>query len=404
MSDYKDFFGDLPSSDDPLFEQRRYPQDIFGGDFYNEEEQVCRGFRMAPMPGTVQSAGEAIKGGLFGLPAQTHRLKMLPDTDGVDLEVCDVPQGGKTSYSAAAPTDLAAGVLEYFANTEALAMPREAKRAIKVHLVARYEFLKLKASFCIPKSAPELVALTFERKQGDGVEFMSTVRACEQYLRERGLLQGPAAASPPFSAALAPHLAMGPSLGGGDFGAPMQLPLMSYPGAPDYGDRTPNFQELPSLDVEACTPEDLQPLLNMATEPYGAARAEAAVEFCRMVDGETDADVVGQVLQANPQVLPELLAEPLCAFSAPALAAKLAPRGVQLDWPAVAQLLVLRVAQAPKKDALARRMYARALNTVLAYVDAPGLQPEIAALQEGIEDSATRQCLQEASFQCLRAA
>jgi phage tail protein X len=62
------------------------------------------------------------------------------------------------------------------------------------------------------------------------------------------------------------------------------------------------------------------------------------------------------------------------------------------------------VAQAPKKDALARRMYARALNTVLAYVDAPGLQPEIAALQEGIEDSATRQCLQEASFQCLRAA
>ena len=46
----------------------------------------------------------------------------------------------------------------------------------------RYEFLKLKASFCIPTGAPELVALTFERKQGDGVEFMNTVRACEQYL------------------------------------------------------------------------------------------------------------------------------------------------------------------------------------------------------------------------------
>merc|ERR1719359_2569822 len=273
--------------------------------------------------GAFSMPGENLKGGLFGLPAQSHRLKLLPDTDGVDLEVRDVPQGGKTSYSSAAPTDLAQGVLDYFGGcTEALAMPREAKRAIKVHLVARYEFLKLKASFCIPTARPELVALTFERKQGDGVEFMSTVRACEQYLRERGLVRE-AAPMPtvPFSAALAPHLAM-PSLGGSG-----ELPSMPRPFGFDLGDQTPNFQELPSLDVEACTPEDLKPLLNMATEPYGAARAEAAVEFCRMVDGETDADVVGQVLEANPQVLMELLAEPLCAFSAPALAAKLASRG-----------------------------------------------------------------------------
>lgn len=121
-----------------------------------------------------------------------------------------------------------------------------------------------------------------------------------------------------------------------------------------------------------------------------------------MVDGETDADVVAQVLQANPQVLLELLAEPACAFSAPALAAQLAPRGVQLDWPAVAQLLVASAAQT--KEQLPKRLYARALAGVLAHVDAPGLQPEIAGLLEGAEDSATRQCLQEASFQCLRAA
>lgn len=389
-----DFFNDRPSSDDPLFEQRRSPADIFGGDFYFEEEQVCRGIRMANLEPALEPTSN-LKGGLFGLPGpQTQRLKLLQETDGVDLEVQDVPQGGKTCYSSAAPTDLAQGVMEYFSQTEAVAMPREAKRAIKVHLVARYEFLKLKASFCIPTHAPELVALTFERKQGDGLEFMNTARACEQYLRERGLVQG--AGPAPFSAAVAPHLAM-PSLGHSD-----EWPSMPRFGD-DLGDRTPNFQELPSLDVEACTPEDLKPLLSMAAEPYGPARAEASVEFCRMVDGETDADVVGQVLQANPQVLQELLAEPACAFSAPALAAKLAPRGVQLDWPAVAQLLVARVA-ATKDSALARRMYARALNGVLAHADAPGLQPEIAALQEGVEDSATRQCLAEASFQCLRAA
>merc|ERR1719333_1619540 len=146
-----------------------------------------------------------------------------------------------------------------------------------------------------------------------------------------------------------------------------------------------------------------------------------------MIDGETDADVVGQVLAANPQVLMELLAEPLCAFSAPALVAKLAARGTSsglqlhcknpsagLDWPAVAQLLVSRVAQTQdEKSALARRMYARALSAVLAHADGDALlrikcraQAEILGLVEacsGVADPATRQCLQEASFQCMRA-
>merc|ERR550514_2194070 len=109
------------------------------------------------------------------------------------------------------------------------------------------------------------------------------------------------------------------------FGAPEAPPPLweQHPA----GSLTPNqLLELPSLEIEPCTAEDLAPMIEMATSGMDSDMAEAAVQLCQMIDRETDAKVVIQVLLQQPEVMVGLLEEPACVLAAPALVEKVATR------------------------------------------------------------------------------
>merc|ERR1719353_482999 len=122
--------------------------------------------------------------------------------------------------------------------------------------------------------------MTLVRKSGDSLHFNSTVNGIKSALRDRRLALELPVPSTPASFAQASHA----------FGPPM---WDEHPA----GSLTPNqLLELPLLEVEPCTAEDCAPVLEMATSGVDSEMAEAAVQLCRMIDGETDAAVVVQVL------------------------------------------------------------------------------------------------------------
>lgn len=396
MSDY---FGDRPSNDESIFvgssgQYQRSAQDLFGGDFYADEEQTTRGVSFAAgprAPGLYDPLGgkEAFPFGKQDFAPVSQRL-VFPGCEGVDLEVKDVPAGlshGKAYYvSAPTGTELALALMDYFAQQDGVALPREQKRAIKAHLCVKYELLKVKVSLCIPAEAPQYVAMTWERKAGDSLEFNAAARGCAAYLQERGLrCTEPAdrnaafAADPIFGLPAMPRL-------GDEWGAPPR------PGfGPGLGDKTPNFLlDLPALAVEPCTADEMQGLIDQAAEPYAESKREAAVELCKICDGETDAPAVHQTVTS--QVLLGLLQEPACALSAPALAEKLVPHCPALDWAAVASALAARL---PSEPALGQRASSRALRAVLTYHP---VSLDVSALEAQCQDAVALQRLKEARF------
>lgn len=401
MSDY---FGDRPSNDESIFVgasgdgYRRSQQDLFGGDFYADEEQTTRGvsFGAARAPGHLDAFGK-VDPFPFGKQEFAQRAGarlVFPGCEGVDLEVKDVPAGlsnGKSYYvSAQNGTELALALMDYFAQQDGVALPREQKRAIKAHLCVKYELLKVKVSLCIPAEAPQYVAMTWERKAGDSLEFGNAARGCSAYLQERGLrCTEPAdrnvafAADPVFGLPTLPPL-------GDEWGVPPR-PGFGAPPPLSLGEKTPNFLlDLPALAVEPCTAGEMQGLIDQAAEPYAESKREAAVELCKICDGETDAPAVHQTVTS--QVLLGLIQEPACALAAPALAEKLVPHCPALDWAAVATALAARL---PSEPALGQRASSKALQAVLHYHP---VSLDVSALEAQCQDNVARRRLQEARF------
>jgi hypothetical protein len=375
-----DFFNSYRSPQDTLFEgdkQHRSSHDLFEGDFYADDELVTRGLSFAP---TFQTSADKK---LLGLAS---RALAFPEEPVVDLEVKPV-FAGKTYYSSATPTELATVILEYLNQLNSVVKLNPTKRSISAQVCKNYQAHKLRVSFYVP-SDQDTVALTWERTAGDSVEFNSIVVGAEKAISDGGLsLTAVGMGSAQSSAFACPPM-------------PQLFPeeQLSWGPGQATGELTPNFLDLPLLDVDPCTEEDLEPLLEMATSLYdGSSMAEAAAQLCRMVDGVTDAEVVAKVLGERPQVLFGLLNEPECVYAAPALVEKTFLPCL-LNASDVAATIVERVSKEPGQ--LGKRQLAQCLNFVLSVAPGPtgfeGLLDTVQALDGG--DEVTNRHLREATY------
>lgn len=370
-----DFFNSYRSPQDTLFEgdKRRSSVDLFEGDFYADDDHVVRGLSFAP---AFQNISD---GKLHGPPS---RALVLPGEASVDLEVKPV-FAGKTYYSSSSVTDLATAVLEYLNQLDSFVTLKPAKRSLTAEVCKNFQVHKLKVSFYVPTEAEDKVAITWERKAGDGLEFNSTVVGAEKALADRQL---------DLTA-----VGMGVSQSSA-FAVPMLPPLFPEEWADSpAGDRTPDFLfELPPLELEPCTEEDFMPLYEMATSD-SSSMAEAAAQMCRMIDGVTDAAVVAKVLGEQPEVLLGLLNEPACVYAAPALVERLITR-CPLSTPDVARTIIERACAEPAQ--LGKRQLAKCLNFVLSVAQDPhgfeGLLEKVQALDSA--DEATTRHLREATY------
>jgi hypothetical protein len=392
--------------------KQRTSEDLFDGDFYNEDEPVHRGLSLNTQPqgfgavsgdisDFVHTFGDAFNSSKEIPRGLLSRTLVLPGESAVDLEVKEA-QHGKTFLSSASPTELAEAVVDYFTQMDAVLKMKPQKRALSAQICTGYQLLKLKVSFHVPQDAQDKVGMTMVRKSGDSLKFNSTVQGCESALRERRIaLEQPVPTTPASFAQ--PSLAFAPPMLP-PFGAPDAPPPLWDPSP--AGSLTPNqLLELPLLEVEPCTPEDLAPLIDMATSGMDSEMVEAAVQLCQMIDRETDAAVVVEVLQGQPDVLVRLLEEPACVLAAPALVEKLVQRiGEQDGFHALDLVNVALKAMGSERTILGQRKLAHCVDVALSILSPPdssaatGLLETVQALEESMEDATAKRYLHEATF------
>jgi len=411
------YYGSYANEEQHSFEgaelKQRTSVDLFEGDFYNEDEPVHRGLSLNTQPNMFGAVSGDLNDFItFGVPSKDiqrgllSRSLVLPGESAVDLEVKGA-QHGKTFLSSASPTELAEAVVDYLTQMDAVLKMKPQKRSISAQICTGYQLLKLKVSFHVPQDAQDKVGMTMVRKTGDSLKFNSTVLGCESALRERRIALEQPVPSTPASFAQ-PSLSFAPPMlpPFGDatpFGAP-EAPPPLWEASP-AGSLTPNqLLELPLLEVEPCTEEDLAPLIDMATSGMDSEMVEAAVQLCQMIDRETDAAVVIQVLQSQPHVLVGLLQEPACVLAAPALVEKMVQRlGEQDGFHALDFVNVALTAMGSEQTILGQRKLAHCVDVVLSILSpdsstATGLLEAVQALEESVEDATAKRYLHEATF------
>jgi hypothetical protein len=388
-------------------EEQRTSKDLFDGDFYIEDEPVHRGLSFNPQPQgfnavpsgdfndfvhTQINSRKELEGGLLS------RALVLPGESAVDLDVKEA-QPGKAFFASASPTELAAAVVDYLTQMDAVLKMKPQKRAISAQICTNYQLLKLKVSFHVPKDAQDKVGMTVIRKSGDSLHFNSTVQNLESSLRERQIALELPMPSTPASFAQSSNAFAPPMLPSSFLEAP---PPLWDPA----GSRTPNqLLELPLLEVEPCVEEDLAPLVDMAMGGMDSEMAEAAVQFCHMIDRDTDSEVTIQVLLQQPAVLAALLAEPACALAAPALVEKVVQRAAE---PAGFKFLdfvdIALKAMGDEHTLLGKRKLAHCVTCLLSTLSPPDsraasqLLETVQAFEESMEDATTKRYLHEATF------
>jgi hypothetical protein len=411
------YYGSYANDEQRTYEgteiKQRTSVDLFEGDFYNEDEPVHRGLSLNAQPqgfGAVASGDISDFVHAFGEPFNSSkeiqrgllsRTLVLPGESAVDLEVKEA-QVGKSFLSSASPTELAEAVIDYLTQMDAVLKMKPQKRAITALICKDYQLLKLKVSFHVPKDAQDKVGMTMSRKSGDSLQFNSTVLDCESALRERRIALEQPVPSTPASYAQSSHAFAPPMLP--SFGAPEAPPPLweQHPA----GSLTPNqLLELPSLEIEPCTAEDLAPMIEMATSGMDSDMAEAAVQLCQMIDRETDAKVVIQVLLQQPEVMVGLLEEPACVLAAPALVEKVATRVAEEEgFNALDFVSVALKAMGSERTILGQRKLAHCVDVVLSILSPPGspatsrLLETVQAMEESLEDAAAKRYLHEATF------
>jgi hypothetical protein len=294
-------------------------------------------------------------------------------------------QPGKAFFASASPTELAAAVVDYLTQMDAVLKMKPKKRAISAQICMDYQLLKLKVSFHVPKDAQDKVGMTVIRKSGDSLHFNSTVQNLESSLRERQIALELPMPSTPASFAQSSNAFAPPMLPSSFLEAP---PPLWDPA----GSRTPNqLLELPLLEVEPCVEEDLAPLVDMAMGGMDSEMAEAAVQFCHMIDRDTDSEVTIQVLLQQP--------------AAPALVEKVVQRAAEPDGFKFLDFVDIALkAMGSEQTVLGQRKLAHCVTFLLSTLSPLGspaasqLLETVQAFEESVGDATTKRYLHEATF------
>jgi hypothetical protein len=310
--------------------------DHFDGDIYAEEAPVERGICLA-YPMDMDDEGKKRK------PETSARVIFPNSADAVELPVENLPSGQRSIVGDAA-TPFVGALLRFLESTDSIVQVPSAAGDFEASLCVGYCLLEIHVRFIAPSVAPTSVAAVWTRLSGDSVDFMSTVRACSEYIHSTGLtaMEVPAGwtGALPFPGSMAP-----PSVAAG-------FPEITPP-------VTPSGSHLVGLlDVEPCAAEDCEELVALAESQEDRLRAEAAVLMNKMLEG-VDVEVLRGVLEKRPEVVLTLLRDPACVLAAPALAAKLANAGV-VDAGSVMPVLVERLQD--EKSPLGVKQLARALS------------------------------------------
>jgi hypothetical protein len=348
--------------------------DHFDGDIYAEEVPVERGLCLASIDVDEDKHTKSTPDG------STARVIFPNSADAVELPVENLPSGQRSIVGDAA-TPFVGALLRFLGSIDSIVQVPSAAGNVEASLCVGYSLLQIHVRFIAPKVCPTSVAAVWTRLSGDSVDFLSTMRACSEYIQASGLkaLEVPAGwtGTLPFQGPLLPH-----------FGAKAGFPEVTPP-------VTPSGSHLVSLlDVEPCAEEDCEDLIALAESPEERLRAEAAVAMAKMFEG-VDAEVFRSVLAKRPKVVMALLRDHACVLAAPALAAKLANVGA-VDAGSVVSVLVERLQD--EQTPLGVKQLARALAQC-----ANDLRPPPAEAAKFVEtisaystnDEATRRFLRE---------
>jgi len=348
---------------------------LMDGDYYCEEDQTTRGFNFS----TIAEQFKPIDHKPQDLPLASRRV-LFPGKDAVDLEIRKPVSGGRTFYCETTPSDLAGSLYDYISNQySSLVTINEHKRTMKLSVVANYERLQCGVAFFIPEDSQTTVAMQWNRKAGDAVQFANVVGDFRQHLRDARCIRVREIETVDTS--------------GFSNGFPDLLwdDVMTPNSSPFGGG-------FPTLDIDPCTKEDIEPLLEMATDDCESMR-EAAASFCRMVDSNVDADITAEVLEEKPEILLGFIAQPECVIPATALVEKLATRTTNIDWFAVARAVCERVSS--ELCVLGLRLLTRALQLIsstkrLSADNRTELLSMVTSVQSA--DQATNQHINEVRF------
>jgi hypothetical protein len=346
--------------------------DHFDGDIYADEAPVERGICLAYSMDVDDEGKKRTR--------ETSARVIFPNSaDAVELPVENLPSGQRSIVGDAA-TPFVGALLRFLESADSIVQVPSAAGDIEASLCVGYCLLEIHVRFIAPSVAPTSVAAVWTRLSGDSVDFVSTMRACAEYIQSSGLnaVEVPAgwAGALPLPGAVAPHA-----------GYPEITPPV-----------TPSGSHLMSLlDVEPCAAEDCEELVALAESPEDRLRAEAAVLMNKMLEG-VDAEVLRRVLEKRPEVALTLLREPACVLAAPALAAKLASARV-LDAASVVPVMVERLQD--EKTPLGVKQLARALSQCAN--DVRGPLPDSTKLVSTLsayatDDKATRRFLGESVY------
>jgi hypothetical protein len=348
--------------------------DHFDGDIYAEEAPVERGLCLASM----DMNDEAKKRN----PETSARVIFPNSADAVELPVEKLPSGQRSIVGDAA-TPFVGALLRFLESIDSIVqVPSACSGDVEASLCVGYSLLQIHVRFIAPEVSPTSVAAVWTRLSGDGVDFLSTIRSCSEYIQASGLnaMEVPAGwtGALPFHGTLAPP----PHLGFPEITPPV----------------TPSGSHLVSLlDVEPCAVEDCEELVALAESPEDRLRAEAAVAMTKMLEG-VDTEVFRCVLEKRPEVVMSLLRDPACVLAAPSLAAKLATYGA-VDAGSVVSVLVERLQD--EKTPLGVKQLARALSQCATALRGPATDSAklVSTLSTyASDDEATRRFLKESVY------
>lgn len=359
-------------------------EDLFGGDFYVESEDVTRGVALGG-PGFAKSSfppgkGQADPFGTFekeGFVSSFGAVEFLGPqklTFGADeVEVPLRPFEGRTYVCAKhCAQDMLEALLHFLEQScDAVVTPKPKKCGLTVEANVQHKLLRFKVRF---SAAQDQVGVSFVRKRGDAVDFTTTVAEAAAHMSTRSGKQLNLSGEQQSAALPAP------------LGLPAGLmPPTGFLAPPPLGLAPP-----PALAPCALTVEDAQPLVEMLED---TSDSEGPVACLKLLD--SDPALAAQVLVVSWALVEEQLRNG-CVLAAAALGAKvleLAP-----DAQRAATLCAIALERVLLEAQLGKRQLARLLHQAAPLLPDSSALPRLQELLSDTQDARTKALLSEAEL------